>query len=108
MQRNVGALVAGERVDPALPPVTTLAANVAGALVRNAMGLLKGKLLVSEEEAEKRLAVCVGCRWFRRVDARCAHPRCGCYSGVKVHLNEEQCPEAKWASVTLDPVIPSP
>jgi hypothetical protein len=78
-----------------MPPVHVQAANALGALGRAAGQFLSGgPVLVSSEELDRRLAICVACDQYR--EGRCAV--CGCVAKLKARLQSEtgQCPLGKW------------
>jgi len=73
-----------------------MAANFAGAVARNTVAALRGRLRVEAAEAVRRATLCRGCSFFRDVDVRCSHADCGCYLRIKVWLAAERCPVGKW------------
>lgn len=82
-----------------LPSVFRQAKNLAGAIGRTGKVLAQGKNpTVSKEEADTRQAICKTCDLFRSEDERCTHPKCGCFTKVKVWLKAERCPATppKW------------
>lgn len=100
---GVGGKHAGLTVSPGtcraclgiMPPLSEQAANLAGAAARAAGQLIRGgPVLVSAEEAERRIAVCRACNLFNAEQERCR--RCGCYVNIKDRLFSERCPEGKW------------
>jgi hypothetical protein len=83
------------RCEPDLPPLATMAANLAQAAVAEASALIAGTPRVSDEEASRRLEICRSCTpHFRHSDARCS--LCGCYSKYKTRLRSQHCPLGKW------------
>lgn len=52
-----------------------------------------GPLMATEEEYQRRLAVCEACPWLDD-QKRCK--KCSCYTRVKAHLDAAKCPLAKW------------
>jgi rRNA maturation endonuclease Nob1 len=51
-------------------------------------------LVVSEEEAAKRFAICSGCDRLFKPTATCKE--CGCFMKVKTKLEKASCPIGKW------------
>ena len=64
----------------------------------------KGRPVVSEKEAARRLAICTGgetgspCDWYNAEKGVCGHVKCGCPLVRKVVLSTEHCPLSppKW------------
>lgn len=56
---------------------------------------LAGMPTTSEEDAGKRMAICLACPSMPdKVAKKCVE--CGCYMQVKVTWNEQKCPLGKW------------
>ena len=80
---------------PDLPSMTSMAKNVMGSVFKSAKSAITGHgVRVEKEEADRRLAICRGCPFFRHTDERCS--KCGCYMAVKTYLRAERCPVGKW------------
>lgn len=80
---------------PALPGMGQRVANAADATKRILSNLLSGrKVLVTEEEAERRLEICKGCEYFS--GSTCS--QCGCFMSWKKIFTTERCPldPPKW------------
>lgn len=74
---------------PAMPPLTTQAANYARAVAEHAAA---GFPRASGETVAARLTICRACdRW---VGGRCAE--CGCPMAIKAQWAEQKCPLGKW------------
>lgn len=62
------------------------------------------QVLVTEEQAQKRLDICIACEFFivqpegSLIPARCA--KCGCGMKVKSRLAAAHCPINKWGPIT--------
>lgn len=56
----------------------------------------RGKPVVSEEEALRRLALCEACELFDADKRICLHQKCGCLLDRKVTWAEQKCPLGKW------------
>lgn len=70
-----------------------MARNVAGAVGRTAVRLVRGeRVRAGAEVVERRQSACEACEYL--VGNRCA--RCGCYVAVKRELAGERCPVGKW------------
>lgn len=80
-----------ESEQPSLPGVGEMAANFAGALLRD---LKAGRPRRTPEEVEAILVVCRGCEFWRSEDQRCG--RCGCWVRKKASWAQEHCPIGKW------------
>jgi hypothetical protein len=74
---------------PALPPVTTQAADLFHSV---AAFVGDGCALVDDEEYRQRLQVCHTCE--RRAGRRCTE--CGCWIGVKARGRAFRCPLDRW------------
>jgi hypothetical protein len=82
---------------PSLPSMIQMAKNVSASLARTAKQAATGQgVRVTKEEAERRLAICKTCQFFRLHDQRCS--KCGCYMAVKTYLKAEKCPVGLWGS----------
>jgi hypothetical protein len=83
-----------------LPGSVAMIKNAAGALVRASGRCLKGKNpKCSDEEAARRLALCLACEYRRPSDGRCT--LCGCFVSVKTHAAAESCPIEKWLATPI-------
>lgn len=59
----------------------------------SAKGVMSGRqLLVSSEEAHRRLSICESCPKYK--EKRCVE--CGCFMEQKTHLEAATCPDNKW------------
>jgi hypothetical protein len=82
-------------LDPDMPPIAQQAKGLAKSLGRNLKALASGKrIMESSKEADRRLAICKDCPFYKTTTQRCS--KCGCKMGVKVHLRLESCPVGKW------------
>lgn len=76
-----------------LPSAGMQVGNALKALSRVAGAVMTGKpVYVSQEERNRRLAICEACQYF--VDNRCR--KCGCFALAKIELATEKCPIDKW------------
>lgn len=73
------------------PNIFQMGRNLASSLARELRS--GGKPSVSEEEIQKRLAICEGCEFLRN-GTRCT--KCGCVMKFKARLNTGECPIGKW------------
>lgn len=81
--------------DQEYPSLVEQAKNAATAAGRAAKAALTGKeVLVSDDEHDRRLAVCHDCEIYDKKRKRCK--KCGCYTSKKVWLSTEKCPLNKW------------
>jgi hypothetical protein len=77
----------------AFPSKTTIAANAAKALLRNAGAVARfHRVIRSTEEQDANLAICEKCEKFEA--ERCT--LCGCFLRFKTALSREHCPIGKW------------
>jgi hypothetical protein len=68
------------------------AAHAVGDVVASAV---RGEpVSVSQEEQDRRLAICHACEFWDTTQGRCA--QCGCFGAWKTWLASQQCPIAKW------------
>ncbi len=79
----------GPRETGRFPPLLEQAGNLAGAVGRFVTGGLERS---TPEETARRLEICSGCE--RYSNGRCR--LCGCRLGLKVTMQTERCPIAKW------------
>ncbi len=71
----------------------TISGNALGAAARVATAAVTGqRVTVSDEERDRRLAICYGCDLY--VNKRCV--KCGCVARWKARLATEHCPISKW------------
>lgn len=78
---------------PVRPQVVPSITEQVGSVLKAAGAFAGSRFRVaSEEERERRIAICQGCENF--TGNRCA--LCGCYLGLKVASEVEACPIAKW------------
>lgn len=86
-----GRATAADRPPPSFPPLAAQAANLAKAAARF---VASGMERTTEEERDRRLAICRGCENF--ADGRCR--LCGCSLPHKVAMASEHCPldPPKW------------
>ena|SRR5438105_1093170 len=89
-----------------LPALPRLAMNAAGALVRNGVQAIatggRGIWLSDEAQAARQFKCDGGgdpdraCPFYRAVDQRCAHQKCGCWLKHKTAYVAEFCPDGRW------------
>jgi hypothetical protein len=77
--------------DPNLPPLTTMAANLAGAIARD---LKAGRPRRTAEQVDAIIGICKSCEKWRPTDRRCS--LCGCYMQHKAAWATEHCKLNKW------------
>lgn len=84
------------RAEAALPSSIEMAANLSKSLGEEALAVVKGRPAISEEEAQRRFAICQTnqCGQFRASDERCA--ACGCYLSKKTAWRSQACPKGYW------------
>jgi hypothetical protein len=51
-------------------------------------------VMVPEEEAEKRMSICLGCPELIKLTKQCK--KCGCFMVLKTKLQLATCPLGKW------------
>lgn len=94
LERNKIQELQGSNRNP-YPSPLQMAKNLGSSVVRNIQSVAAGNdLRLSEDEANRRLAVCQQCEFFREDQKRCG--KCGCYMAVKTYLKAERCPIGKW------------
>lgn len=49
---------------------------------------------VNDETAEKRMAICRQCEFFKESTAQCT--KCGCFMNYKSKMKSSECPVGKW------------
>lgn len=99
---------------PALPSLGRRAGNYLRAAGVQAVGAVKsGRWYRTEELAEQLHGICrtpneeekaqglTCCQYYRAVDDKCAHPKCGCnlkngLLGSKTKWHSTRCPEKRW------------
>ena len=78
-----------------------------GDLVRGAVGVAKAALGVQAAPAavvRERWGHCLAC--LKHDCGRCLV--CGCFTGAKIRVAGESCPERKWVAVTVNTEPPKP
>jgi heterodisulfide reductase subunit A-like polyferredoxin len=79
------------------PGFMDLLKNSATAAARAAGAISEGKeLKVSDEEKEKRLAICNSCPHKEELIGQPRCGACGCFLKLKASLATEKCPKDKW------------
>lgn len=69
--------------------------NVAQAIGSVVESIVQGKAVsVSEEEQDRRLAICHVCEFWDSKQQRCS--KCGCFGAWKTWLSSQKCPIDKW------------
>lgn len=87
--------------EPALPPLRERILNARDAAQRVITRALHGdSVAVSKDEAEKRLAICQQCEFYRTSDGACSE--CGCFIRLKAKLASEACPLNKWSAEEVE------
>lgn len=81
----------GPKARPAVPPLRVRAGTLARAVGR---WMANGLPLASEEEFNRRRAICFACDLYDAEKDRCA--KCGCGLKAKPRLATERCPVGKW------------
>jgi len=80
---------------PDYPSKIQMLKNVAGTMGDVMKSVAQGKpLQASEEEYNRRKAICKDCPFFVLAHERCS--KCGCYMKAKASLQAAKCPENKW------------
>lgn len=81
--------------DTDMPTYTDKAKTFGSAIFKTGVNMLKGSnILVTQEEKERRLAICSGCDYFNHRNFTCL--RCGCRLKYKSVLRNSSCPIKKW------------
>ena len=86
--------------DRPMPTLRKRSVNLAKAAGRAAGAIIRGlPVIVSDEEAARRLCICRECEWWRTEAyggaGGCGHESCGC-TALKRHLSTERCPVGRW------------
>lgn len=79
--------------EPEYPPLATQAGNLLGSTARF---IASGGATVSQEEYDRRRAICLACPTRRYVAAQDRCEACGCYLSVKPWGKAESCPDGHW------------
>jgi len=79
-----------------MPGVATMANNLISTIGTAAVHAItnNGQVFVSEEEGNRRYALCEGCEFYDTVQFRCM--KCGCFMKGKVKMVAAKCPINKW------------
>ena len=92
-QGSIDRLPDGYEPPDDMPPITSQAKNLAGAVGRSVTAGVKGEAVkVSREVRDERHAICLAC--VRRHEKRCLE--CGCWLTAKQWSATEDCPIGKW------------
>lgn len=77
------------------PSLGTMVTNAGTSVVKNLKSVAAGHHLnTTDEEKNKRMAICKGCEFFDELNNVCN--KCGCYLSFKTWLKAEHCPIGKW------------
>ena len=77
------------------PSFATMAKNAVVAAGSVVASIVKGEpVTVSQEEQDRRLAICHVCEKFDRTQGRCT--LCGCFGKWKTWIASQKCPIDKW------------
>ena len=77
---------------PSLIQQAKNAVQAAGSVVAS---VVRGETIsVSQEEQDRRLAICHVCEFWDASQQRCS--KCGCFGQWKTWLSSQQCPVGKW------------
>jgi hypothetical protein len=80
---------------PEYPSLFQQAKNAAVAVGSVVSSIVHGEAVsVSQEEQDRRLAICHDCEKYDLVQARCT--LCGCYGKWKTWIASQKCPIGKW------------
>jgi len=81
-----------EKFNPKTPSVKAMAKSA----VKSIFGAIKNPTKVSDEERDRRLAICRSCEFLIKTEKseRCA--KCGCFVTWKTKLEAWHCPVGKW------------
>jgi Family of unknown function (DUF6171) len=80
---------------PIYPSLLQQAKNLAHAVGNMVESVVHGEpVTVSQEEQDRRLAICHACEKFDHVQGRCT--LCGCYGKWKTWVASQKCPIGKW------------
>ena len=78
-----------------MPSTFQMAKNLASTALNTVKSVAVGQgFNVSQEEADKRKAICDQCPFLNKNQDRCT--KCGCYMAVKTYLRASNCPIGKW------------
>jgi len=74
------------------PSILEKGANFIKSAAKHVAGGMK---IVSQEEMDRRMAICAGCEFFTGGDRpRCS--KCGCHLKIKTRWESAHCPINKW------------
>jgi hypothetical protein len=77
------------------PSLVQQGVNAVKAGVRVARAVVRReKVIVSQDEQDRRLAICQACSFFDAKQFRCR--KCGCGLSLKARISSEKCPIDKW------------
>lgn len=94
--REPGGAAPLAAVETAQPEYPSLAKQAANALGSAARFVASGGATVSQEEFDRRRAICLACPSKRYVAAEDRCEACGCYLAIKPWGKSERCPEGHW------------
>ena len=78
-----------------MPSTGEMGKNLADLLLKIAQESIEGNsILVSNDEQQRRLDICLACKYFVEKSRRCR--KCGCYMNHKTQFTASQCPIQKW------------
>ena len=83
------------QITPAYPSVIEQAGNAVSAMGRVFKAVVTQQAVaVSDEEQQRRLAICETCEFYDAIKGRCT--KCGCLGTFKAWIATERCPIDKW------------
>jgi Family of unknown function (DUF6171) len=77
---------------PSLAQQAKNAAVAAGSVIASIVR--REPVAVSQEEQDRRLAICHACEFWDAAQGRCS--KCGCFGAWKTWLASQRCPIEKW------------
>ena len=80
------------------PSFVQQAKNVTAAIATTIASVVRGEPIhVSQEEQDRRLAICHICEFWDSGQGRCS--KCACFGQFKTWLASQECPIGKWGKV---------
>jgi len=88
-------LSAANQIPLSGPSLLAMASNLASTALSAARHAAHtGAVMVTEEEANKRISICEGCEFLDKSVYRCL--KCGCMMRFKTKVLVAKCPVGKW------------
>ncbi len=77
-----------------LPSLAAMASSASSAMLEEGRAILSGVPSITEDESDRRRAICAACPFYRIEDRHCS--QCGCFIEWKTRMRTQHCPDSLW------------